>query len=180
MYIAYLRGSSRQKWSKLSNFCFLLRKCLQVWGHYVPNFLGASGTRTPQKWGAKVFFFSFSIENKKRKWKKYVVHFVGNPSRIPKLFFFHASIKTEEVLFFLYIYIYIFIYLNIYKKLSPELKNFHEQKVFFFRFYILCENFSKIGPIIKKWGGGGVNGVHRGSKFDFFQCLFSFFIHLFI
>ena len=22
--------------------------------------------------------------------------------------------------------------------------------VFFFRFYILCENFSKIGPIIKK------------------------------
>ena len=33
-----LRGSSRQKWSKLSNFCFLLKKCLQVWGHYVPNF----------------------------------------------------------------------------------------------------------------------------------------------
>ena len=25
-----LRGSSRQKWSKLSNFCFLLKKCLQV------------------------------------------------------------------------------------------------------------------------------------------------------
>ena len=30
------------------------------------------------------------------------------------------------------------------------MKKFHEQKVFFFRFYILCENFSKIGPIIKK------------------------------
>ena len=24
------------------------------------------------------------------------------------------------------------------------------KSVFFFRFYILCENFSKIGPIIKK------------------------------
>ena len=45
---------------------------------------------------------------------------------------------------------YIYIYLYIYKKLSPEWKNFHEQKVFLFRFYILCENFSKIGPIIKK------------------------------
>ena len=38
----------------------------------------------------------------------------------------------------------------IYKKLSPKWKKFHEQKVFCFRFYILCENFSKIGPIIKK------------------------------
>ena len=74
--------------------------------------------------------------------EKYVVHFVRNLSRIPKLFFFHSSIKTEEVLFF-YICIYI-------KKLSPKWKNFHEQKVFLFRFYILCENFSKIGPIIKK------------------------------
>ena len=33
-----LRGSDWAKWSKLSNFCFLLKKCLQVWGHYVPNF----------------------------------------------------------------------------------------------------------------------------------------------
>ena len=38
----------------------------------------------------------------------------------------------------------------IYKKLSPKWKNFLEQKVFYFRFYILCENFSKIGPLIKK------------------------------
>ena len=29
-------------------------------------------------------------------------------------------------------------------------KKFQEQQVFLFRFYILCENFSKIGPIIKK------------------------------
>ena len=29
------------------------------------------------------------------------------------------------------------------------MEKFHEQKVFYFRFYILCENFSKIGPIIK-------------------------------
>ena len=45
-------------------------------------------------------------------------------------------------------------------KLSPIWKNCHEQKVFLFRFYILCENFSKIGPIIKKWGA---RGLHRGS-----------------
>ena len=31
----------------------------------------------------------------------------------------------------------------IYKKLSLEWKNFLEQKVFLFRFYILCENFNK-------------------------------------
>ena len=45
---------------------------------------------------------------------------------------------------------YICIKLYIYKKLSPKWKNFQEQKVFLFRFYILCENFSEIGPIIKK------------------------------
>ena len=44
-------------------------------------------------------------------------------------------------------------------------ENCHEQKVFLFRFYILCENFSKIGKIIKKLGA---KGVHKGSKFDFF------------
>ena len=38
----------------------------------------------------------------------------------------------------------------MYKKLRPNRKNIQEQKVFIFRFYILCENFSKIGPIIKK------------------------------
>ena len=125
--------------------------------------------------GGRVFF-SFSIENKKKKWKRYLVHFVGNLSRIPKLYFFHSSIKTEEVLF-LYIYIYIYKYLYIDKKLSPKWKNCHKQKVFLFRFYILSEKFSKIGPIIKKWGA---KGVHRRSKFDFFRCLFSLFIHLFI
>ena len=63
---------------------------------------------------------------------------------------FHSSIKTEAVLFFhIYIYMYLYIYLYIYKKLSPKWKNFQEPKVFFFRFNILCENFRKIGPIIK-------------------------------
>ena len=90
-----------------------------------------------------VSFFSFSIENEK-KWKKYFVHFVGNLSRIPKLFFFHSSIKTEEVLFFIYIYIYlcIYIYLYIYKKLSPKWKNVHEQKVFFFFDLTYCVKIS--------------------------------------
>ena len=88
--------------------------------------------------------------------EKYFVHFVRNLSRIPKLFFSHSSIKTEEVLcFFLYIYIYIYLY--IYNKLSPKWKKIQEQKVFLFRFYILCDNFSKIGPIIKKWGAKGVH-----------------------
>ena len=66
------------------------------------------------------------------------------------VFFFHSSIKTEEDIFFIYIYINIYIYLCIYKTLSPKKKKIQEQKVFLFRFYILCENFSKIGPIMKK------------------------------
>ena len=58
------------------------------------------------------FFFIFN-RKPKRKWKKYVVHFVKNLSRILS-FFFHSSIKTEEVLFFyIYIYTYIFIYIYI-------------------------------------------------------------------
>ena len=48
--------------------------------------------------------------------------------------------------------------------------------MFYFRFYILCENFSKIGLRIKKWGA---KGVHRGSKFDFFS-MFIFIIYSFI
>ena len=54
--------------------------------------------------------------------EKYFVHFVENILRIPKLFFFfHSSIKTEEVLFFyIYIYIYLYIFLYIYiKKTKP-------------------------------------------------------------
>ena len=62
--------------------------------------------------GGRGVFFAFN-RKRKRKWKKYVVHFVGNLSRIPKLFFFHSSIKTEGVLFF-YIYIYIYIYIFVY------------------------------------------------------------------
>ena len=39
-----------------------------------------------------------------------------------KTFFFHSSIKTEEVLFFyiyIYMYIFIFICIAIYKKTKP-------------------------------------------------------------
>ena len=96
------------------------------------------------------------------------------------VFFFHSSIKTEEVLFF-YIYIYICLYIFVYisKKLSPKWKNFLKQKVFLFRFYILCANFSKIGSIIKK---RGARGLHRGSKFVFFFNVYFryLFIYLFI
>ena len=53
-------------------------------------FKGLAALEPPQNGGQKgggSFFFVF---NRKRegKWKKYFVHFVGNLSRIPKLFFF--------------------------------------------------------------------------------------------
>ena len=68
----------------------------------------------PPKMGDKGERFVFFVFNRKRKrkWKKYFVHFVGNLSMIPKLFFFPSSIKTEEVLFFyIYTYLYIFVYI---------------------------------------------------------------------
>ena len=65
----------------------------------------------------------------------------------------------------------IYTYLYIYKKLSPKWKNCHEQKVFLFRFYILCENFSKIRPIIRKWGAKGSTG---GSNLTFFNVYFHY------
>ena len=42
-------------------------------------------------------------------------------------FFFHSSIKTEEVLFFFYIYLYIYIYIYIYKT-KPQMENFSQTK----------------------------------------------------
>ena len=91
-----LRGSSRQKWSKLSNFCFLLKKCLQYGSITFQIFRVLAALEPPQNGGqrgSKGGGGSFSIENEppplcsSRKWKKYVVHFVGNLSMIPKLFF---------------------------------------------------------------------------------------------
>ena len=53
---------------------------------------------------------------------------------------------------------------------------FQEQKVFLFRFCILCENFSKIGPIIKKWGKSWSTG---GPNLTFFNVYFQYlFIYL--
>ena len=86
---------------------------------------------------------------RKRKWGKKLVRFVGNLSRIPKLSFFYSSIKTEGVLFF-FIYIAIYIYICIYIKNQALNGKMFRNKKCFFRFYILYENFSKIGPIIKK------------------------------
>ena len=67
-----------------------------------------------------------------------------------------------------------YIYLYIYKTISPKRKNCQEQKAFLFRFYILCENFSKIGPIIKKWGAKGV----QIGLFSMFIIIIYSFIHL--
>ena len=68
-------------------------------------------------------FFSFSIENEKEM-ERIFCTFCRKSSKDSKtVFFFHSSIKTEEVLFvYIYIYIYIYIYLFIYKKLSPKWK----------------------------------------------------------
>ena len=90
--------------------------------------------------------------------------------------FCRKSCKDSKTVLYIYIYINIYIYLYIYIKLSPKWINCHEQKVFLFGFYILCENFSKIGPIIKKWGA---KGVHRRSKLTFFNVYFHYlFIYL--
>ena len=119
--------------------------------------------------GGGIVFFSFSIENEKENGKIFCT-FCRKSFEDSKTVFFHSSIKTEKVLFF-YMYIFIYIYLYIYKKLSPKWKNCHEQKVFLFRFYILCENFSKIGPIIKKWGQRGSTG---GPNLTFFNVYFHY------
>ena len=98
---------------QISVFC---SKCLFRYGGIASQiFRGLVALEPPQNGGQKGgqrgrgSFFSVFNRKRKRKWKKYFVHFVGNLSRIPKLFFFHSSLKTEEVLFF-YIYINIYIY----------------------------------------------------------------------
>ena len=129
--------------------------------------------------GEGFVFFSVFSGKRKRKWKKYFVHFVGNLLRIPKLFFFHSSIKTEEVLFFYtYIYTRLYIFVYISKKLSPKWKNFQEQKAFLFRLYILYENFSKIGSIIKKWGGKG--GPQRVQIWLFSMLIFIIYSFIYL
>ena len=123
------------------------------------------------KEGAKRGGFVFD-RKRKRKWKKYALPFVKNLSRIPKLFFlFLHKNWWSSIFLYIYFYIYIYVYIYIYIKLSPKWKNFQEQKVFLFRFYILCDNFSKIGPIIKKWGA---KGVYRWVQI----LLFSMFIFI--
>ena len=56
---------------------------------------------------------------------------------------FYSSIKTEGVLFlyiYIYIYVCIYIYSYIYKKLSPNWKNFQEQV--FFSDFTYCVKIS--------------------------------------
>ena len=57
--------------------------------------------------GGRVRFFSVFNRKRKRKWKKYFVHFVGNLSRIPKLFFSYQlkgfiSAKMVKIIKFLF------------------------------------------------------------------------------
>ena len=86
-----LRGSSGRKWSKLSNFCFLLspqisRRLAALEPPPPPK--KKKKKKMEEKRGAKGRGFVFFNRKRKRKWKKYFVYFVGNLSRIAKLFFF--------------------------------------------------------------------------------------------
>ena len=172
--INFLRGSSGRKWSKLSNFCFFAQKVSSGTTSQISR--GLAALEPHLKWREKGgVFISFSIENEKENGKN-ICTFCRKSFKDSKTdFFFHCSLKTEDVLFlyiYKYIYIYIYIYLYIYEKLSNKWKNCHEQKVFLFRFYILCENFSKIGPIIKKWGAMG--GSTGGPNLTFFNVYFHY------
>ena len=126
-------------------FVFCSKSVFRYGGITSKIFRELAALEPPPKWGGQrggsLFFFVF---NRKRKWKN-ILYILKEIFQGFQNCFFHSSIKTEEVLFFIHIYIFV-----LYKKLNPKWKNFHEQKVFLFRFYILCENFSKIGPIIKK------------------------------
>ena len=123
---------------KMIKFLFFAQKVSSGMGGIAPQIFRGLAALEPPKMGGKGEGFVFSIFNRKRKrkWKKYFVHFVGNLSRIPKLFFFHSSMKTEEVLFLnIYIYIYVYIYLYIYiKNKALKGKIFKNKKCFFFDF----------------------------------------------
>ena len=65
--------------------------------------------------GGGVRFFPFSIENEKENGKNILYILYEIFQGFQNCFFFHSSMKTEEVLFF-YIYIYIYLYMCIYIK----------------------------------------------------------------
>ena len=113
---------------------------IYIYIYFSYNHVWSYRTELMGDWKNSVTHLKSQVNRKrKRKWKKYFVRFVRILSRIPKLSLF----------LFIY-YMCIYIYICIYIKLRLKWKKFHEQKVFCFRFYILSENFSKIGPIIKK------------------------------
>ena len=78
------------------------------------------GGRGGKKGGGSLFFL-FSIENEKENEKIFCTFCRKSFKDSKTVFFFHSSIKTEEVLFFyIYIYIYIYIYLYSYmRKTKP-------------------------------------------------------------
>ena len=60
--------------------------------------------------GEGVCFFLFSIENQKENGKNILYILYEIFQGFQNCFFFHSTIKTEEVLFFI-IYIYLYIYI---------------------------------------------------------------------
>ena len=139
IFFLKLRGHLGENGQNYQISVFCSKSVFRYGGITFQIFRVLAALEPPPKWGAEgggfpSFFFVFN-RKRKRKWKKYFVHFVGNLSRISKLFFFSFQHKNwgSSILFYIYLY--------IFKKLSPKW-----EKVFLFRFYILCENFSKIGP----------------------------------
>ena len=70
---------------KIMKFLFFCSKSVFRYGGITSQiFRGLEALEPPHNGGQRGGF----VFNRKRKWKKYVVHSVGNLSRIPKLFFF--------------------------------------------------------------------------------------------
>ena len=108
-----LRGSRLGKNGQNYQISVFCSKSVSRYGGITSQiFRGLAALEPPKNGGQRGEFVFFVFNRKrKRKWEKYFVNFVGNLSMIPKLFFYHSSLKTEEVRFF---YIYIYIYLCIY------------------------------------------------------------------
>ena len=92
---AVLKGVISAKMVKIIKFLFFAQKVSSGMGGIASQiFRGLAALEPPQNGGQKGgqrgrgSFFSVFDRKRKRKWKKYFVHFVGNLSRIPKLFFF--------------------------------------------------------------------------------------------
>ena len=88
--LLYLRGSYWAKIVKMIKFLFFAQESVFRYGGITSQIFRGLAALEPLQNGGKGGVRFFFVFNRKRKikWKKYFVHFVGNLSTIPKLFFF--------------------------------------------------------------------------------------------